>query len=130
MSATQEELLQIYGVGEKVAGSIVEYFANKKNQEFVEKLLKNGVRIKKQEIKKSRNQKLFGQTFVLTGTLNALTRDEAKEKIKSLGGDVSESVSKKTTAVIAGAEAGSKLAKAEKLGVKVMDEEEFLAMVM
>ena len=122
--------MQIYGVGEKVAGSIVEYFANKKNQEFVEKLLKNGVRIKKQEIKKSRNQKLFGQTFVLTGTLNALTRDEAKEKIKSLGGDVSESVSKKTTAVIAGAEAGSKLAKAEKLGVKVMDEEEFLAMVM
>ncbi|HLD60916.1 MAG TPA: helix-hairpin-helix domain-containing protein, partial [Patescibacteria group bacterium] len=131
MNATEEDLLAINGVGEKVAKSIVEFFGNKKNREFVEKLLKNGVKVsaKGRSASGGKSHKLAGQTFVLTGTLSSMTREEAKEKIKALGGDVSESVSKKTTAVIAGEEAGSKLAKAEKLGVRVMSGGEFLKMI-
>lgn len=126
MKANEEELFKINGVGEKVAKSIVEFFGDAKNREYVEKLLKNGVKIKKQLIINREHARLSGQIFVLTGTLASMSRDEAKAKIKALGGEVSESVSKKTTAVIAGEEPGSKLAKAEKLGVKIMHEEEFL----
>ncbi len=129
MSATEEELYKINGVGEKVARSIIGYFWDKKNREFVEKLLRNGVRIKQQLTINKEQAKLSGQTFVLTGMLSLMSRDEAKEKIKVLGGNVSESVSKKTTAVVAGENPGSKLAKAEKLGVKVMSEEDFLQLI-
>jgi DNA ligase (NAD+) len=122
------ELQNIYGIGDKVARSIVEYFADKKNNEYVDKLLQNGVRIEKY-ISLASNGSLSGQTFVLTGSLSSMSREEAKEKIKALGGDISESVSKKTTAVIAGADPGSKLQKAESLGVKVLGEEEFLKML-
>ncbi|MSU75779.1 MAG: NAD-dependent DNA ligase LigA [Candidatus Magasanikbacteria bacterium] len=128
MRASEEELFAINGVGEKVAKSIIEYFAEKKNREFVAKLLRNGVKIKI-ETKIKKQGKLSGQTFVLTGTLGSMSRDESKGKIKALGGEVSESVSKKTTAVIAGENPGSKLAKAEKLGVKVMEEKEFLELI-
>lgn len=126
MAASEEDLYAIEGVGEKVARSIVEFFKDKKNREYLDKLRKNGVSIKYQVSSGQKTGRLSGQTFVLTGALASMTRDEAKEKIKALGGEVSESVSKKTTAVIAGNEAGSKLARAEKLGVKVMAEEEFL----
>ena len=126
--ATTEQLYKINGVGEKVARSILEYFANEKNRKFVEKLLSNGVKITNHK-SLIINQKLSGQTFVLTGTLSAMSRDEAKAKLKSLGAEVAESVSKKTTAVIVGSEAGSKLAKAEKLGVRVLGETEFLGLL-
>lgn len=127
MQASAEQLYEINGVGEKVARSVVEYFADVKNQKYVAKLLANGVKIKK-VIPKAKG-KLTSQTFVLTGTLSSMSRDEAKAIIKFLGGDTTESVSKKTTAVIAGAEPGSKLAKAEKLGVRVMNEEAFLKII-
>ncbi|MEK7213390.1 MAG: NAD-dependent DNA ligase LigA [Patescibacteria group bacterium] len=126
--ATEDDLSKIYGVGEKVAKSVVEYFSDKKNQEFVDKLLDNGVKITNQK-SKTTNQKLSGQTFVLTGALNAMSRDEVKVKLKSLGAEVSESVSKKITAVIAGEEPGSKYQKAQKLGVKIMDEAELLKLL-
>jgi len=129
MAASLENLYEIGGVGEKVARAILDYFGNKKNREFVERLLQNGVMIKKQEIRDKKQGKLSGQTFVLTGTLSGMTRDEAKEKIKALGGEVSESVSKKTTAVIAGENPGSKMNKAEKLGVTILNEEEFKKMI-
>jgi DNA ligase (NAD+) len=130
-SASLEDLTNIYGVGEKVAASVRDYFANKDNQKFVEKLLANGVKITSWTgaVVTGRDLSLQGQTFVLTGSLASMSRDDAKAKIKALGGDVSESVSKKTTAVIAGAEPGSKLAKAQKLGVRVMSEAEFLKMI-
>lgn len=128
MAANYDELREINGVGEKVAKSIVEYFKEKKNLDYIEKLLKNGVVIKKQK-HESKAGKLSGQTFVLTGTLARMSRDEAKEKIKSLGGDVNESVSKNTTAVIAGESPGSKYDKAKDLGVKVLSEEEFLKII-
>lgn len=124
---TVEELLNMNGVGERTAESIVGYFKNKKNIEFISKLIKNGVVIKPTE--KNRGGKLIGQTFVLTGSLETMSRDEAKQKIKDLGGENSESVSKKTSYVIVGAEPGNKYEKAKKLGVKILEEKEFLEMI-
>jgi len=129
LKTTKEDLEKINGVGTEVSEAIVEFLGDKENMEYVEKLLRNGVKIKEQGIKNKEGGKLSGQTFVLTGTLESMSRDEAKEKIRELGGNVAESVSKNTTAVIAGAEAGSKLAKAQKLGVKILDEKEFLVMI-
>lgn len=128
MNAGEEELFAINGVGEKVAAELVAYFKEKKNRDFIAKLLKNGVQINKAEARKE-GGKLSGQTYVLTGTLSGMTRDEAKEKLKALGADISESVSKKTTGVIAGEAAGSKLAKAEQLDVPVLDEQALLRLL-
>lgn len=121
MAADEEALFAVNGVGEKVAKSIVAFFKQTNNREYIAKLLKNGVQIKKSESKKT-GGKLSGQTYVLTGTLAGMSRDEAKDKLKALGAEVSESVSKKTTGVIAGEAAGSKLIKAEQLGVPIFDE--------
>lgn len=129
MAASLEDLRTINGVGEKVALSITEYFKNKENLDLVTKLLDNGVVIKTQKHQDKTNGKLFGQSFVLTGTLTQLTRDEAKDKIKELGGEVSESVSKKTSAVVVGENPGSKYDKAQKLGVKILNEKEFLSLI-
>lgn len=123
-NTTVEELLNMNGIGERTAESIVEYFKNKKNIEFVEKLIKNGVIIK--PVEKKIGGRLFGKTFVLTGSLEMMGRDEAKQKIKDLGGEISESVSKKTSYVVVGAEPGSKYDKAKKLGVKILNEKELL----
>ncbi len=124
---TFEELQSINGVGERVAQSIVDYFKNKKNLNFIEKLLANGVVIEK--VAQRKGGVLSGKSFVLTGSLEGMSRDEAKQKIKSLGGEVSESVSKKTSFVVVGAEPGSKYEKAKKLGVKILTEKEFLELV-
>ena len=122
-----QDLENVLNIGPVVAKSIVEWFSDKDNIKFLNKLEKT-VKIKKQEagIKK---QTLNGLSFVLTGGLESMSRDIAREKIRELGGDVSESVSNKTSFVVAGAEAGSKLSKAEKLGVKIVSEEEFLKML-
>ncbi len=132
-----KDVLQIFGtlsiddfqripdIGPVVAKSISEWFAEKRNREFIEKLDEVGVRIERYAIRDTRLP-LSGQSFVLTGTLESMSRDQAKEKIRALGGDISESVSKKTSYVVAGAEPGSKKDKAEKLGVKVLNEKEFL----
>lgn len=122
--ATVLDLENISDVGPQVASSIYSYFKDEKNKKLLQDLQKNGVVIQKVETKKK--GKLTGQSFVLTGTLESLSRDEAKDKIRALGGEVSESVSKKTTAVIAGENPGSKLDKASGLGVQVLNEKEFL----
>lgn len=124
-SLTLEDLERVSDVGPIVAESIYGYFHDRKNIEFIEKLFLNGVRIKESrfEIPDSRFQ---GMTFVLTGTLVKLTRDEAADKIRSLGGKVASSVSKKTNFVVAGTEPGSKFEKAKELGVKIIDETEFI----
>ena len=127
-NASIDELREINGVGEKVALSIVEYFKNKDNVDLVNKLLDNGVIIKTQK-PMAGGGKLSGQSFVLTGSLSKLTRDEAKDKIKELGGGVYESVSKKTSAVVVGENPGSKYDKAQKLGVKILNEDEFLRLI-
>ena len=126
MSAETEEMCLISDFGEKMARSTAEYFANEKNREKIEKLKNYGLNMTYESTAVSN---IFeGKTFVLTGTLPTLKRDEAKKIIEDNGGKVSGSVSKKTDFVVAGEEAGSKLAKANELGVKVIDEAEFLAM--
>ncbi|MFH2033813.1 MAG: NAD-dependent DNA ligase LigA [Candidatus Margulisiibacteriota bacterium] len=119
----EEELEKIHGVGKKVAASIAHFFGEKENQQLIERLKKYGVNIK---AKKARGpQPLKGKTFVLTGTLETLSRPEAEDLIRSLGGHPSSSVSKKTDYIVAGAEPGSKYDKAKKLGVKIISEKEF-----
>jgi len=119
-----EELSNIENIGPVVAQSVYEFFKDKNNIKFIEKLLKNGVVIEK--VEKNKNHKLAGLTFVLTGTLSQMSREMAKHKILALGGKVSGSVSKNISFVVAGEEAGSKLTNAQKLGVKIIDEKAFL----
>lgn len=128
MQVSTEDLYTVNGVGEKVAASVIAFFGEKKNQEYIEKLLKNGVHIARYKAAAG-NLELKGRTYVLTGTLEKYSRDEAKAELKARGAEVSENVSKKTTAVIAGAEPGSKFAKAKKLGVRIMSEAEFLQLL-
>ena len=120
LAARAEELEAVNEVGPRVAQAIVEFFAEEKNRLLVDKLREAGLTFTAE--KKVTTTTLEGLTFVLTGTLPTMTREEAKELIESAGGKVSGSVSKKTSFVVAGEEAGSKLDKANALGVKVVDE--------
>lgn len=130
MEASREELEEVPDVGPRVAGSIYEFFQKKENRTLIEELKKNGVVIEKQKNKETKKHGgLLGKTFVLTGSLETLTRDEAKEKIRALGGEISESVSKHTDYVIAGENSGSKLTKAKALSVSVLSEKEFLQLI-
>ncbi len=128
MAASLEELEEINDVGPRVAQSIFEYFENKENQKLIEDLVGNGVKV--ESIKyKVESRKFENKTFVLTGTLQQLTRDEAKEKIRMAGGNVSGSVSKKTDCVVVGENPGSKYEKAKNLGLNILDEKEFMKMI-
>ncbi len=127
-AATQEELSAIDGIGPIVAKGVVEWFGAKENKELVKKL-KKVLHIVSEKVSGKKDLSLAGKTFVLTGGLSSMSRDEAKEKIRQLGGSVSSSVSKKTSYVVAGDEAGSKLDKARELRVAVLEEEEFLKML-
>lgn len=122
-SATEEQLLAVPDVGPIVASHIAGFFRQSHNVELIEKLIKLGVHWPDPETPSVSAQPLAGQTFVLTGTLETLTRSEAKERLQALGATVAGSVSKKTHYVVAGSDAGSKLAKAEALGVEVLSEE-------
>jgi len=127
-NASFQELQKIMDIGPVVAKSIYEFFQEKRNCKFIEKLKKVGVKIQ-YPISKIQYLKLKGLTFVLTGSLETMTREGAKEKIRILGGEISESVSKKTDFVIIGKEPGSKFEKAKKLRVKIINEKEFLQML-
>ncbi len=122
MKASEGELQEVNEVGPRIAKSIVEFFEEPRNRELIEQLRKAGVAFTGK--KRERGTALAGKTFVLTGTLPHLTRDEAKKMIEDAGGRVSGSVSKKTDFVVAGDEAGSKLDKAKELAVKVIGEKE------
>jgi DNA ligase (NAD+) len=127
MAASVEELEAVDEVGPRVAQAIQEFFAEEKNRQLVEKLRQAGLTFTAEKKKKS--SKLEGLTFVLTGTMADLTREEAKARIESAGGRVSGSVSKKTSYVVAGEDAGSKLDKAKELKVPVIEQAELLAML-
>jgi DNA ligase (NAD+) len=127
MTASVEELESVNEVGPRVAQAIQEFFAEEKNRQLIEKLRHAGLTFTAEKKKKS--TKLEGLTFVLTGTMADLSRDEAKARIEAAGGRVSGSVSKKTNYLVAGEDAGSKLEKAKELKVPVIDQAELLGML-
>jgi len=129
MDATIDQLLQVSDVGPTVAQSIRNFFDQAHNREVVEQLKACGLNWKEGIATAGASLPLTGQTFVLTGTLQTMGRDEAQAKLEMLGAKVSGSVSKKTHAVVAGAEAGSKLEKAQSLGVTVLDESAFQSLL-
>jgi DNA ligase (NAD+) len=126
-AASAEQLTEAEDIGEVIAQSLVNWHSDARNQKLIERLRQAGLNFKSELYQPAAKAGPFaGKTFVLTGTLPTLTREEATAKIESLGGKVSGSVSKKTDYVLAGEEAGSKLDKAQELGVKILDEAEFL----
>ena len=127
LTAMTEELERVQEVGPRVAAAVHEFFAEERNRELIERLRKAGLTFT--AVRRKRSAKLEGLTFVLTGTLPTLTRDEAKDRIEASGGRVSGSVSKKTSYVVAGEEAGSKLDRARDLKVPVIGEAELLEML-
>lgn len=128
MNASYEELCKINEIGEIMAESIVKFFKSEQTKDLVQRLKQNGVNTES-KIEKNEDNRFEGKIFVLTGTLPTLSRSEASEIIEKYGGKTSGSVSKKTSYVLAGEEAGSKLIKAQELGVQIITEEEFMKML-
>ena len=126
-SFTFGELELLEGMGQKVAGSVIEWISNEKNINVLHDL--DDVGVKFYRVKVAQNSQVTGKSFVLTGTLSSMSRDQAKEKIKLLGGKVLSAVTQETDYLVVGAEAGSKLDKAKELGVKTLDEDEFLKLI-
>jgi len=131
--STEEELDKIPNIGGKVSKSIYSWLQSKKNKKFVDDLFRVGVKIETIKNDSFKNKgsklKLKGKTFVFTGSLETITRDEAKEKIRFLGGEISDSVSSKADYLVLGENPGSKIEKARKLNVKIIDEKELLKIV-
>ncbi len=128
MSADREELEDIPEIGPKIADSIISFFNNEKNVEMIDRLRQKGVNMESQ-VEEAEEQFLESKRFVLTGTLEQLTRDEAKEKIERYGGRVTSSISNSTDYVVVGENPGSKLYKARELGTTVLSEEEFFDLI-
>jgi DNA ligase (NAD+) len=124
-------LQEVHEVGPVMAQSVRSWFDEPRNQELVRRLREAGVKtVGQPKVSPAGPQPLAGQSFVITGTLDGLTREDAVARIEALGGKVTGSVSKKTTYVVVGAEPGSKLAKAQALGVATLDEATFLRLIM
>jgi DNA ligase (NAD+) len=128
---SQEDLSSLPSIGPKIADSIVTFFRQEGNRRIIEKLRKAGVRLQSEKIEKTgpKELPLAGLEFVLTGKLESFTRSEAEARIKALGGKTGSDVTKKTSYLVVGADPGSKLAKAQKLGVKTINEAEFLQLL-
>jgi len=130
--ASQEELSALPSIGPKIAEGIFAFFRQKGNKQIIEKLKKRGVKLEREKVKETQLEEelpLAGLEFVLTGKLDSFSRSEAEAKIKALGGKAGSDVTKKTSYVVVGADPGSKLAKAEKLGTKTLSEAEFLKLL-
>ncbi|MHC4252507.1 MAG: helix-hairpin-helix domain-containing protein [Planctomycetota bacterium] len=128
-SASAEEVQEVEGLGPVIAESVVSFFGDEANRDLFARLKAAGVNTKSLTVPRKAGGALDGKTVVVTGTLDGMTREEAKALVKANGGKATGSVSKKTDLVLAGANPGSKLAKAESLGVRVVDLSEFLRMV-
>jgi DNA ligase (NAD+) len=126
-NAPEEEIAVLYGVGPIIAREVAAFFADGRNGALVDGLVELGVRYEAVEL--DRTDQFDGETFVFTGTLARLTRKDAEAEVKKRGGKTTSTVSAKTTCVVAGEKAGSKLDKANKLGIRVIDEDEFLKMI-
>jgi len=130
--ASQEELSALPSIGPKIAEGIFAFFRQKGNKQIIEKLKKRGVKLEREKVKETQLEEelpLAGLEFVLTGKLDSLSRSEAEAKIKALGGKAGSDVTRKTSYMVVGADPGSKLAKAEKLGIKTLSEAEFLKLL-
>ncbi len=128
MNASKDKIEAIHEIGPSISESVIRFFNNDQNLKIVEKLKKSGLILdSKGKLKKS--NRLEGKSFVLTGTLSTISREEAKEKIQNHGGSVVSSVSKNTNYVVVGESAGSKLDKAQKLGIEILSEEQFLELI-
>lgn len=128
IKADEESLLEVADIGPVVAKNIVTFFRQKHNMDVIDSLINKGVRWAEQAVTLS-NTRLKGLTFVITGTLSALSRDEARQTLQSLGARVAGSVSARTSYLVAGEKPGSKKDKAEKLGVSILDEKQFMKML-
>ena len=129
MSATEEDLSQVPSIGPKIAASVSAYFANESNRAVVRKLRDSGVHMADEERPEPGEQSLAGLRFVVTGRLSNFSRSQAEGRIKDAGGAVSGSVSKRTNYLVAGEDAGSKLADAESLGITIIDEDQFTTLL-
>ncbi len=127
MAASEEDLQQITDIGPVVAKHIANFFKEKHNRTVIDDLMKAGVHW--ETVDKPKSSAITGKTFVITGTLNTLKRDDAKDLLENLGARISESVSKKTDFVLVGSDPGSKATKAQQLGVKIINEDEFLQLI-
>jgi len=128
LTADEKEFENIYGIGERVANSLIEYFSESKHILMIKKLQELGVEISPYHSPVAKN-KLGGRSFVVTGTLSSMTRDDAHKKIVSFGGIISSSISSKTDFLVMGEDAGSKADKAKRLGVKIISDQELLDMI-
>ena len=129
MNASAERIMELPDFGQIAAKDMVEFFSSEKNRQMIAKLESLGVNMKSLDAVTKKDDRFAGKTFVLTGTLPSMTRDQASEIIMSYGGKVSGSVSKKTSYVLAGEEAGSKLTKAQSLGISIISQQEFEEMI-
>ncbi len=129
MHMTKDELLEIPGVGEKVATSLVDYFSQEENRKELQALEHLGVNTEVAHVAYDESHPFYNKMVVITGTLSSMGRTEAIEKVRSFGGRSSDTVSKKVDYLIVGSDAGSKLEKAQKLGIKILSEEEFLGLL-
>jgi DNA ligase (NAD+) len=126
-NASMDDVLAIHGMGETIARSVTDWFRNPGARKLIERLRDRGLNF--EEPRQQRSGALKGMTVVLTGTLRGLSREQATERIEASGGKVTSSVSKKTSFVVAGADAGSKLEKARSLSVRVIDEDELMRLL-
>ncbi len=128
MNTTVDELMDIHTIGTEIAESIVHFFGLKQNRQLIKKMLDAGVKLQYKK-KKAASDKLKGQTFVFTGALESMTRDEAEKLVAEHGGRATSSVTKKTSYVVAGSDPGSKYEKAVSLGIEILSEDEFRKMI-
>jgi DNA ligase (NAD+) len=126
--ATRESLERIPDIGPEIAGSVTDFFDQEENQKVLQHLANVGVEVREMAAP-SRERDLEGKTFVFTGRLESFTREEAKEKVETLGGRASSSVSKETDFVVAGEQPGSKLDEAKKLNLEILDEKGFKSLI-
>ncbi len=129
LDVKEEDLVDVPGIGPRIAGSIVHFLADRTNRRLLDRLADAGLTVRAERKTRAASGPFAGKTVVLTGGLESLTRDDAKRRIEDAGGRVASSVSAKTDLVVAGSDAGSKLAKARSLGIRVIDEAAFLAML-
>jgi DNA ligase (NAD+) len=124
--ATEADIGEVRGVGPAIAEAVAGFFADARNKKLIERLQKEGLTMEEPDAAAAGEGPLAGQTYVITGTLPSVSRAKASELIEAAGGHVTDSVSKNTTAVVVGADAGSKVTRAKALGVPLIDEAELL----